>query len=326
MTVARGPLVSLDQIRAAVPRVALLARRTPLLDAGIVAGRSLHLKCENMQPSGAFKLRGAANILYQLTPEQRRVGVITYSSGNHGHAVAFAARAVGAPAVVVMPTSAPALKIENVRKLGAEILLDGTTSNARQARAVAEAAARHLTIISPWDHPWLIAGHGTVGLEIIEELPEVAGVLLPVGGGGLISGVAAAIKQSRPSVRIIGVEPSGANAMQQSVVAGEPMTTLSSVSIADGLLPVRPSDFAFAHVQAFVDAVVTVNDSDIIQAMRWLYFVAKLVVEPSGAAAFAALLSGRAVQHLPDDGRIVVILSGGNIAPSVLASLVENSQ
>jgi threonine dehydratase len=323
MTVAGAELVPLDEIRAAVPRVAMLARRTPLLDAGLVSGRALHLKCENMQPSGAFKLRGAANLLYQLTCEQRKTGVITYSSGNHGQAVAFAARAVGTPAVVVMPTTAPVLKIDNVRKLGAEVLLDGTSSSERLARAESEAAARHMMIISPWDHPWIIAGQGTVGLEIIEDLPDVAAILVPIGGGGLISGVAAAIKQCRPSVRIVGIEPAGANSMQRSVLAGHPVTAERSVSVADGLLPVRPSDRAFAHVQAFVDAVITVEDSDIIAAMRWLYFDARLVVEPSGAATVAALLSGRVLPHLPEEGAIAAIVSGGNIAPSTLVSLLE---
>lgn len=324
MTVARAALVPLDEIRAAVPRVAMLARRTPLVDAGPVSGRALHLKCENMQPSGSFKLRGAANVLYQLTCEQRKTGVITYSSGNHGHAVAFAARAVGVPAVVVMPTTAPALKIENVRKLGAEVLLDGTSSNHRRARAELEAVARSLMIISPWDHPWIIAGQGTIGLEILADLPNVAAILVPIGGGGLISGVAAAVKRCRPSVRIIGIEPAGANAMQQSVAARHPVTASESASIADGLLPIRPTELAFAHVQAFVDAVITVEERDIIVAMRWLYFHARLVAEPSGAVAAAALLSGRALPHLPEDGPVAAILSGGNIAPADLATILDN--
>lgn len=324
MTVVKAELVSLLDIREAVPRVLRLARRTPLLDAGFVAGRALHLKCENMQPSGAFKIRGAANMLHQLTPEQRAAGVITYSSGNHGQAVAYAAREVGAPAVVVMPTTAPAIKVESVRRLGAEVIFEGTTSAQRLERAESEAAARQLTIVPPCDHPWIIAGQGTAGLEIVEDLPDVAAVLLPVGGGGLISGVAAAIKQSRPSVRIIGVEPAGANAMQQSVQAGHPVTVASSISIADGLLPVRPGPLAFAHVQAFVDAVVTVDESHIVDAMRWLYFVGRLVVEPSGATALAALLSGRADSHLLDHGPVVAVVSGGNIAPSMLATLLPD--
>lgn len=322
MTVTNLTLVSAEEVRDAVARVASLARRTPLIDAGRVAGRRVHLKCENMQPSGAFKLRGAANMLQQLTPDQHRAGVITYSSGNHGQAVAFAARALGTPAVVVMPTTAPEIKIDNVRRLGAEVLFAGTTSNERQVRAEAEAAARHLSIVPPYDHPWIIAGQGTVGLEIVEDLPDVAAILIPIGAGGQISGVAAALKRERPDIRLIGVEPSGANAMQQSVKAGHPVTIATSTSIADGLLPVRPGDLTFAHVQALVDAIVTVEESDIVDAMRWFYFEARLVVEPSGAAALAALLSGSAERFLPEGGPIVAVVSGGNIAPATLASLL----
>ena len=322
MTMTNLALVSLEEVKAAVPRVATLARRTPLLDAGVVAGRTLHLKCENMQPSGAFKLRGAANMLLQLTPQQLRAGVITYSSGNHGHAVAFAAHALGAPAVVVMPTTAPNIKIENVRRLGAEILFEGTTAAERQTRAEAEAAARLLSIVPPYDHEWIIAGQGTVGLEIVEDLPDVSAILVPVGAGGQISGVAAALRRWRPSIRLIGVEPAGSNAMQQSVKAGHPVTIATSVSSADGLLPTRPGDLTFAHVHALVDAVVTVEERDILDAMRWLYFTARLVVEPSGAVAVAALLSGSAGPFLPGQGPVVAVVSGGNIAPSMMASLL----
>jgi len=324
MTVTRLDLVSLNEIQAAAALIGNLARRTPLIDAGWVGGRALFLKCENMQPSGAFKIRGAATMLQQLTPDQRRAGVITYSSGNHGQAVAMAARALGGPAVVVMPTTAPAIKVEGVRRAGAEVLFDGTTSTERRTRAEAEAVARGLTMVPPFDHPWIIAGQGTVGLEIGEGLPDVAAVLVPVGGGGLISGVAAALKRLRPSVRIIGVEPAGANAMQQARLAGCPVTLARSTSVADGLLPIRAGDLTFKHVDAFVDAIVTVDDHDILDAMRWLYFTARLVVEASGAAATAALLSGVAGPLLPDQGPIVAVLSGGNVAPDMLASLLQD--
>jgi len=322
MIVTNLTLVSPDEVRAAIPRVASLASRTPLLDAGRVAGRRLHLKCENMQPSGAFKLRGAVNMLQQLTPDQRRAGVITYSSGNHGQAVAYAARALNTPAVVVMPTTASEIKVENVRRLGAEVLFAGTTSNERHVRAEAEAAARHLTIVPPYDHPWIIAGQGTVGLEIVEDLPDVAAILIPIGAGGQISGVAAALKRDHPDIRLIGVEPAGANAMQQSVKAGHPVTIATSTSIADGLLPVRPGDLTFAHVHALVDAIVTVEESDIVDALRWYYFEARLVVEPSGAVALAALLSGAAERFLTEEGAVVAIVSGGNVAPDALAALL----
>jgi threonine dehydratase len=325
MTIAGSALVSLDEIRAAIPRVAALARHTPVIDAAEVSGRALRLKCETMQPSGAFKLRGAANMIRQLSPGERAAGVITYSSGNHGQAVAYAARALGAPAVIVMPTTAPAIKVDAVHRLGAEVILEGTTSTDRRARAEAVASARGLTMVPPFDHEWIIAGQGTLGLEIADDVPDLGAVLVPIGGGGLISGVAAALKQYRPSVRVIGVEPAGANAMQQSIEAGRPVTIPRSESIADGLLVVRPGDLTLAHVQTYVDAIVTVSDRQIIEAMGWLYYVARLVVEPSGATAAAALVSGVALAHLPATGATVAVLSGGNIAPAMLASLLAGT-
>ena len=227
---------------------------TPLIDVSAAAGRPLFLKCENLQPAGAFKIRGAYNMVAQLTADERRRGVVTYSSGNHGQAMALAARELGAPAVVVMPTTAPEIKIEGAKGFGAEVILAGTTSVGSRARAEAEAAARGLTMVPPFDHEWIIAGQGTAGLEILEQRPDVAAVLVPIGGGGLAAGVAAAIKQSKPSVRVIGVEPTGAAAMKASLDAGHPVTLARTESVADGLMPVRPGDLTFAHVKAFVDA------------------------------------------------------------------------
>ena len=199
--------VTLEQIRQARERIKALAMVTPLIDVSAAAGRSLFLKCESMQPAGAFKIRGAYNMVAQLTDDERRCGVVTFSSGNHGQAMALAARELGAPAVVVMPTTAPAIKVNGARAFGAEIILEGTTSADRRARAEAEAAARGLTMVPPFDHEWIIAGQGTAGLEILEQRPDVAVVVVPIGGGGLAAGVAAAIKQSKPPVRVIGVEP-----------------------------------------------------------------------------------------------------------------------
>src|SRR5688500_11452164 len=199
--------VSLEEIRAAAARVKAIARVTPLVDVSSAAGRPLFLKCENLQPAGAFKIRGAYNMVAQLTAEQRRRGVVTYSSGNHGQAMALAAQRLGAPAVVVMPTTAPAIKIDGAKKFGAEVILEGATSADRRTRAEAEAERRGLTMVPPFDHEWIIAGQGTAGLEILEQLPEVGAVLVPIGGGGLVSGVAAAIKLSKPAIRVIGVEP-----------------------------------------------------------------------------------------------------------------------
>ncbi len=323
MTLTRSDLVQLAEIQAAAPRIASLARRTPVLEASVPACARLFLKCENMQPAGAFKIRGAANMLQQLPPAERAHGVITYSSGNHGQAVALAAKSLGVPAVIVMPTTAPPIKVEGVRRCGAEVIFEGTTSADRRTRAEAEAAARGLTIIPPFDHPWIIAGQGTAGLEVLEQVPDAALVLVPVGGGGLASGVAAAVKQSRPDVRVIGVEPRGANAMQRSLEAGHPVTIARSQSIADGLLPVRPGDLTFAHVQAFIDEVVTVADEDIVAALRWLYYDARLVVEPSGATALAALLSGAVPAPAPSSGPAVAVLSGGNVSPASLSALLD---
>jgi threonine dehydratase len=259
----------------------------------------------------------------QLTPEQRARGVITYSSGNHGQAMALAARRLGAPAVVVMPTTAPAIKVEGARSYGAEVIFAGTTSADRRERAEAEAAARGLTMVPPFDHEWIIAGQGTAGLEILEQRPDVAAVLVPVGGGGLLAGVAAAIKQSRPDVKVIGVEPAGAAKMTASVDAGHPVTLPKTETIADGLMPVRPGDLTFAHVQRFVDAMITVGDRDIARAVVWIFANAKLVAEPSGAATTAAVLSGALDAGFPVAGPIVAIISGGNMAPERIAELMQ---
>ncbi len=310
-------LTTLDAIRGAAARIKPVARVTPLVDVSEAARRPLFLKAENLQPMGAFKIRGAYNMVAQLTLEQRAAGVITYSSGNHGQAMALAARTLGAPAVVVMPTTAPTVKIEGARGLGAEVILEGTTSLDRRTRAEAEAAARGLTMVPPFDHEWIIAGQGTAGLEILDQCPDVAAVVIPIGGGGLIAGIAAAIKQTRPEVLVIGVEPAGAAKMKASIDAGQPVTLPKTATVADGLMPVRPGDLTFAHVRAFVDRLVIVDDPDIIRAVLWIFANARIVAEPSGAAATAAVLTG-AAGHLPD-GPVVAIVSGGNMSPARLA-------
>jgi threonine dehydratase len=314
-------LVSIEQIKAARERIRPIARVTPLLDVSSAAGRPLFLKCESLQPGGAFKIRGAYNMVAQLDADQRRRGVITYSSGNHGQAVALAARELGAPAVVVMPKTAPAIKIEGAKRFGAEVILEGTTSVDRRLRAEAEAAARGLTMVPPFDHPWIVEGQGTVGLEILEQRPDVAAVLAPIGGGGLIAGVAAAIKHSNPAVRVIGVEPAGAAAMKAAIDAGQPVTLPKTESVADGLMPLRAGDLTFAHTRAFVDAVVTVEDAEIVDAVLWTFLEAKVVAEPSGAATIAAVRSGALERAIRVQGPIVAIISGGNIGLDRLRSL-----
>jgi threonine dehydratase len=316
-------LTTLDAIRAAAERIKPIARVTPLVDVSGAAGRPLFLKCENLQPAGAFKIRGAYNMVAQLDPAERAAGVITYSSGNHGQAMALAARTLGAPAVVVMPTTAPAVKIAGARAFGAEVILAGTTSADRRVRAEAEAAARGLTMVPPFDHEWIIAGQATAGLEILEQRPDVAAVVVPIGGGGLAAGVSAAVKLSRPDVAVIGVEPAGAAAMKVSVDAGHPVTLPKTESIADGLMPVRPGDLTFAHVQKFVDRVITVEERDIVSAVLWIYANARVVAEPSGAVTTAAVLSGALDAALDVRGPIVAIISGGNMDVEKLGELAK---
>jgi threonine dehydratase len=303
-------LTTLDDIRAAARRVSVIARITPLVDVTAAAGRPLLLKCESLQPGGAFKIRGAYNMVAQLTAEQRRRGVVTFSSGNHGQAMALAARELGAPAVVVMPTTAPQIKIDGARAFGAEVIFAGTTTTDRRQRAEVEAQARGLTMVPPFDHEWIIAGQGTAGLEILDQRPDIGTVLVPIGGGGLAAGVAAAIKLSSAEIRVIGVEPAGAASMKASIEAGRPVTLDRTHSVADGLMAVRPGDLTFAHVRRFVDSIVTVEEEQIIDAVLWLYSVAKIVAEPSGATAVAAALAGAGPLAKPT----VAIVSGGNMS------------
>jgi threonine dehydratase len=311
-------LVTLDEIRDARARIQSIAKVTPLLDVSSLAGRPLWLKCESLQPGGAFKIRGAYNMVAQLSDEERERGVITYSSGNHGQAVAIAARALGAPAVVVMPTTAPKIKSDNAKGFGAEIVFEGTTSLHRRAKAEEIAAARGLTMVPPFDHEWIIAGQGTLGLELLEQCRDIGTVLVPIGGGGLVSGVAAAIKLSKPSrpgIAVIGVEPSGAASMKNSVEYGEVRTLDGAQSIADGLMAVRPGDLNFAHVRKFVDRIDTVDDDEIAAAVRWLFVNASIVAEPSGAATVAAALRESATYTPP----VIAVVSGGNLSPEDLA-------
>ena len=312
-----GTLVSIDAIREAANRIAGVARRTPLLDVSDVAERSLRLKCENLQPIGAFKVRGAYNMIARLSAQERAQGVITYSSGNHGNAVAYAARRLGIPAVIVMPTTATTVKVEGARALGAEILFEGTTTLHRKARAEQEQQARGLVMIPPFDHEWIIEGQGTAGLEIIDQAPDTGTIAVQIGGGGLIAGVSAAVKALKPGIRVVGVEPDGAPKMTASRKAGHPVTLEHTASIADGLLAVRPGELPFLHAQRFVDDVVTVSDEAIARATIWLFERARLVVEPSGAAAVAAVFEGR----VQGPGPIVAMISGGNISRESLAAL-----
>jgi threonine dehydratase len=311
--IAVSELVGRDTILEAARTLDGVVVRTPLLAApwlSELVGGDIRLKCENLQRAGAFKIRGAYTALARMSEADRGRGVIAYSSGNHAQGVALAARLFGVRAVVVMPTTAPPVKVEGARGLGAEVILEGTTSIERQRRAEAEAAARGLAIVPAFDDANIIAGQGTVGVEIGEQWPEVEAVLVPIGGGGLVSGIAAWLHAERPGVRIIGVEPENAAAMSRSIAAGEPVTIPSQPTIADGLMPVRPGDLTFAHVRAFVDDIVTVSDAAIAEAAGLLLARGKLVVEFSGAATVAALLSGG---FRPQGLRTAAVLSGGNM-------------
>lgn len=314
-------LVSLEDIRAAAERVRGAAVRTPALAVpwpGPDPAHPFFIKCENLQPMGAFKVRGAFNMLAQLSDGQRARGVVTYSSGNHGQGVAMAAHAMGVHAVIVMPTTAPAVKVEGVRSYGAEVIFEGTTSIARQQRAEKEAAARGLTVIPPFDHPMVIAGQGTVGLELLEQVPDLATVYVPMGGGGLIAGVSTALKLSNPAVRVIGVEPVGAMKMRAARDAGHPVTLEKTASIGDGIMNMRAGDITFAHVQQHVDELVAVPDEAMAKAVAWLFRNGRIVAEPSGAAPTAAAMLGLGGPM----GTVAAIVSGGNVQPDHFAKYI----
>lgn len=260
-------------------------------------------------------------MLLQLPEAVRARGVITFSSGNHGIAMSLAAKLLGIPAVVVMPTTAPAVKVDGVRTLGAEVIFEGTTTLQRKARTEAEAAARGLAIVPPFDHEWIVAGQGTIGLEILEQAPQVSAVYVPCSGGGLLAGVSTAVKNLAPHVRVIGVEPSGASRMSCSLAVGSPVTLDKVSGIADGLLAVRPGDITFRHIKAHVDEIVAVDDRAIADAVRWIFEHARVVAEPSGAAAIAAVLTRAQATWSRDGmtasrqtgGPMVALISGGNV-------------
>ncbi|MBX5476408.1 MAG: threonine/serine dehydratase [Clostridia bacterium] len=307
-------------------RIRGLAVETPLVSArtlGETAGLKLWLKAENLQRTGSFKLRGAVNRLAVLARSGAPLrGVITASSGNHGQALAYAARAFGYPAVVVVPEDAAPPKVAAARTFGAEVVHCGRTSAERFAKAYDLAAERGLEFVPPYDDPDIIAGQGTIGLEILEACPEVEAVLVPLGGGGLLAGIATAIKERAPRVRLVGVEPEGSNAHQQSRAAGRPVTLPRTETVADGLRKLAPGRLTFPIIQEKVDEIVTVCDEEILQAMARLALTAKLVVEPSGATSVAAALNGRGVR--PGE-RVVCVLSGGNVDPAVLARALETA-
>lgn len=326
-------LIDIETIRAAAVRIASVAMKTPLVRAafpgisGHGTGREIWLKAENLQPIGAFKIRGAANKILQLTPEQIARGVITYSSGNHAQGVAYAAREVGAKAVIVMPSNAPAIKRAATLALGAEIVDVGVASSERLAKAEELVRAHGYIVVPPYDDEQIIAGQATCGLEIAETLPDVDLVVAPVSGGGLLSGVAAAVKQLSPRTKVFGVEPELAGDTAESFRSGRIVTwpaELTSRTMADGLRTQSVGVRNFAHLQAFVDGIVTVTEAEIRAAMRAIVAATHLVPEPSGAVSAAALLFH--ADQLPPYRKAVAVVSGGNVDPAMLAQVLTESE
>ncbi len=315
-------MVTLAEIKAAREAVAGIVRMTPLEPSRLLTaalGGPTWLKCENLQRGGSFKVRGAYLRISRLTPQERARGVVAASAGTHAQGVALAAAALGAPATVFMPVGAALPKIEATRGYGAQIRLEGESVDDSLEVAKEFADRTGAILIHPFDHPDVIAGQGTVGLEILEQCPEVRSIIVGVGGGGLISGIAVAAKETDPSIRIIGVQADGAAAVPASLRAGSPQRLAELHTIADGIAVGRPGDLTFAHLSTLVDEVVTVTDQEITRAMVLLLERGKLIVEAAGAVGVAALLSGKVSAPTP----AVAVLSGGNIDPLLLVRVVE---
>lgn len=313
-----GDLVTIDAIRAAARRLDGIALRTPLVAFGPPARRTW-LKAESLQPIGAFKIRGAYALISSLSTAERAPGVITYSSGNHAQGVARAARLLGIPAVVVMPSDAPALKRDRVEADGAEVVIVGTSSDERQQVAEGLAAERGLAIVPPYDDDRIIAGQGSIGLELVEDLLELATVLVPIGGGGLASGIATAIRHLRPGVRVFGVEPELAADAEASLRTGSIVRWSAedvARTIADGTRTQALGERTFAHLRAYLDGIVLVSEAEIAAAVRLAAEWSRLIVEPSGALGIAALAFHASELGLTaPGGDIVAVVSGGNVDP-----------
>ncbi len=321
MSISADPhLVSIQEIREAAERIHGVATRTPLLRWD---GRTW-LKPESLQPIGAFKLRGAYNKIASLTDAERARGVVTYSSGNHAQAVARSARMLGVRAVICMPRESPRVKIAGVEADGAEIRYTGLDSDERHRLAVQLVEEQGLVMVEPYDDPAIIAGQGTIGLEIVEDLPDVTSVVVPVSGGGLSAGVATAVKALAPTARMIGVEPELAADAKESIERGELVTWTAEQTgrtMADGLRTNSLGPLPFEHLRRFIDEIVTVTEDEIADAIRSLAHRARLVVEPSGAVGMAAERTGAAARPDGDERRVIVI-SGGNLDPELFLKLL----
>ncbi|MBV9171287.1 MAG: threo-3-hydroxy-L-aspartate ammonia-lyase [Chloroflexi bacterium] len=313
--------IALDDVRAAAARLKPVANRTPTVTSRTVnalVGAEVFFKCENLQRGGSFKFRGAYNRLSALSAEERKRGVVAFSSGNHAQGVALAARELRVPATVVMPTDAPALKVAATLGYGADVVRYDRLSEDREAIARALAEERGMTLVPPYDHPLIMAGQGTAALELVEEVGPLDWLLAPVGGGGLLSGCVTAARGLLPEVRVVGVETETSNDWVLSLAAGHPVRIPPPDTIADGMRTQQPGALTFPIVQRLAHSVTTVSDADVKQAMRLLLLRMKLLVEPTGAVPVALLLSGRLDLR---GQRVGVILSGGNADPALVAEI-----
>ena len=315
-------MVTLEKIQQAQERLRGVAVRTPLVRTSFPQAE-VFLKPENLQPIGSFKLRGAYNKISTFSAGQRDRGVIAYSSGNHAQGVAYAAKAIGCHATIVMPDNAPPLKLEKTRALGADVVIVGPSSDERKQRAEELAQKNGFALVPPYDDEAIIAGQGTMGLEILADLSDANIVLVCVGGGGMISGIAAAVKNMRPSPRVYGVESELGAKAKASFEAGKRVTFAAEQTmrtIADGLRTTSVGELNFEHIQHYVDGFITVSEDEIREAIRRLAFDAHLIAEPSGAVPLAAALFHRS--EFPSNGKVVAIVSGGNIAPEMLKQIL----
>ncbi|MDR1741167.1 MAG: pyridoxal-phosphate dependent enzyme [Synergistaceae bacterium] len=316
-------MIGIEKVREARERISTAVRRTPLLRAERLdapLGCEVWLKPENLQITGSFKVRGAMNKILSMSPDERARGVIAASSGNHAQGVAYAARALGIKAVVVMPVHAPLTKVEGAKALGAEVVLCGTTGAERYAKLYELKALHGYSVVHSYDDPELIAGQGTAGLETAEDLPLADTVVVPLGGGGLLAGVALAIKESSPRrVRVVGVEPKGIARYTASRAAGRPVEVETGATLADGLMIAKPGEHTWPLIEKYVDEVATVSDESIKRAMSEVVFKAKLLVEPSAVVGVAAVLEGTVKVNRGE--RVCFLLSGGNIDSGKLKEL-----
>jgi threonine dehydratase len=314
------PVIELADVQAAAQRLHGVAHRTPVFTSRTLdglAGASVYVKAECFQRGGAFKFRGAYNKIASLGHDERVRGVLAYSSGNHAQAVAIAARLLGTTATIVMPEDAPAAKLEATRGYGAEIVMYDRFADDREEIGARLAAERGLALVKPYDDPLVMAGQGTVALELLVEVPELDLLITPVGGGGLIAGCATVAKTLQPQLRVAGVEPEAGDDTKQSLASGERVNVGVPRTIADGLQTAEPGKLTFAINRELVDEIVTVSDEEIVEAMAFLFDRMKLVVEPSGAVGVAALLNGRL-----SGTKVGVVISGGNVGAQRFAELV----